>query len=849
MLAALAATVLLGCSGQPPPETPQASQTTHAAKPPEELSLSDAHVDGGTLILVYDAPLDEGSVPGTGSYLVEASLLSVDVEAVTIDGSSVVLTLGSEVQAGQSVTVSYVAQPARPLHSASGTSAPPLRFEPAENTTAVTVPELAEARADGVFIELVYDEQLNRGAAAGAAALEAFDVRVGSGDRDVVDVWAEDNVATLLLAWPVSAGETVTVSYTPPVEPESRLQDVGGTDTAGFADRAVRNDTPVPVPELWGVLAHSDKLILIYSHDLGTASVPAASDFSVATPDGAVEVLSVAVETDRVVLTLARPVAHVASPVVSYTPVPGRELTGTAGAVADAFTKQAADPEMPETRLARLGVDDAQQRRIYPRFHPDVGHYALRCSDDDTLRLSLSTQSPTAHVSVNAKAGSVAQHEVSGVDIHSDIVVTVTEGAIATGYVLHCIPRDFPEVTVLNANPASQVDLLTTALRAGGVDHSYIAVLNTDGVPVAHRRVDDPSVRQFKHHPGGKYPFSYFSDRVEINPSYEIDTRDLVVLDENLGEVDRISTVMGVSNHVDAHDALIKPNGNYVLISYHLEQRDLSDITTADGVTLSAEHWVRDTIVTELNPQHNVVMTWSSADHVNIRDCLPSLNDDAPFEVFQYAHGNSLQALPDGDIVVSLRKCSQVFRIDYPSGDTVWKVGRSHSTSPRWRSNLITVQEDPYGEFCGQHAAQILANGNLLLFDNDWYCQENSATGEPDRPNGRFTRIVEYALDPSADEARFLRHHSDQASSDTWTRARGWVHQLGGGNWLISWGGRRDAPDPNTVPGPVASITEADPATGEEPLRIRITWEGGVLSGWAHPVSGAVLGAGATGSG
>ena len=851
MLAALGAIVLLGCSGQPSPETPQASQTTHAEESPEELSLSDAHVDGGTLVLVYDAPLDEGSVPGTGSYLVEASLLSVDVEAVTIDGSSVVLTLGSGVQAGQSVTVSYVAQPARPLRSARGTPAPPLRFEPAENTTAVTVPELAEARANGAFIELVYDEQLNSGAAAGAAALEAFDVRVGGGDRDVVDVWAEDNVATLLLAWPVSAGETVTVSYTPPAEPESRLQDLGGTDAAEFADRAVRNDTPVPMPELWGVLARSDKLVLIYSHDLGTASVPAASDFSVTTPDGAVEVQSVAVETDRVVLTLARPAAHVAAPVVSYTPVPGRELIGAAGAAADAFTKRAAGPDMPEARLARLGVDDAQQRRIYPRFHPDVGHYALRCSDNDTLRLSLSAQSPTARVSVNAKAGSVAQNEVSGLDIHSDIVVTVTDRGSAADYVLHCIPRDFPEVTVLNATAASQVDLLTMALRplrTIPAEHNYIAVLNTDGVPVAHRRIDNPHVRQFKHHPDGKYPFSYFSTRGDIDPGYEIEANNFVVLDENLDEVDRISAVPGVSNHVDAHDALIRPNGNYVLISYHLGQRDLSDITTTDGVTLSAEHWVRDTIVTEFNPKHNVVMTWSSRDHVNIRDCLPSLNDEVPFEVFQYGHGNSLQALPDGDIVVSLRKCSQVFRIDYPSGDTVWKVGRSHSTSPLWRSNLITVRDDPYGEFCGQHAAQILENGNLLLFDNGGFCHEDAATGQPDRPNGRVTRIAEYALDPSANEARFLRHHSDQARFDTWNRFRGWVHQLDGGNWLISWGGRRDAPDAGTVPGQLASITEADPGTGEEPLRIRVSWNGGVLSGWVHPVSSTDLGPGATGS-
>ena len=226
--ATVAAVVLLGCSGQAP-EPAQAPPTSSPQQEPETpsgLLLSDARIDGDTLTLTYDSPLDEGSVPGTRSYLVEASLLPVDVEAVTIDGSSVVLKLSSGVQAGQPVIVSFTSQPARPLLSTSGALAPPLQFEPIENITAVTVPGLVEARVDGAFIELAYGEELNRGATVGSAALEAFDVRVDGLDRDVVDVWAEGTVATLLLAWPVSAGETVAVSYALPDRPESRLQDV-----------------------------------------------------------------------------------------------------------------------------------------------------------------------------------------------------------------------------------------------------------------------------------------------------------------------------------------------------------------------------------------------------------------------------------------------------------------------------------------------------------------------------------------------------------------------------------------------------------------------------------------------
>ena len=65
---------------------------------------------------------------------------------------------------------------------------------------------------------------------------------------------------------------------------------------------------------------------------------------------------------------------------------------------------------------------------------------------------------------------------------------------------------------------------------------------------------------------------------------------------------------------------------------------------------------------------------------------------------------------------------------------------------------------------------------------------------------------------------------------------------LDNGNWLISWGSTRDTADPNTVPLPVASITEVDPRTNEEPLRIRIAWDGLVRSVWAHPVPAGALG-------
>ena len=800
-------------------------------------------------MLTYDAALDEGSMPDTESFLVEVSLLGVGVEAVVVEGESVLLRLGSEVQAGQSVTVSYGPPASQPVRGLGGQRAQALRFEPALNNTEVTVPRLLETRADGPAVELVYDEKMNRGSVPTPESLEAFDVRVGDVRRDVVDAWVEDSVVRLLLAWPLSAGEAVTVAYRPP-EDEGKLQDVGGTDAAALAELPVRNDAPVAVPKLWAAHAHGDSLVLVYSDDLDAGFVPGASDFTVRVgdPARAVQVSSVAVDTDRVVLALASPTAAAEAAAVSYKPVPSRGLRGLSGAAVDGFVDRAAvSSDTVVVKLARILVDNAQQRRIYPRFHPDVLHYALRCSDDDTLRFSLSSQSARTRVSINGHpvaAGVRSQHEVTGLNAQSDVVVTLSDREGAASYVLHCIPHDFPTVTVLDAGPQASVELMAMALNRRDTSQSFLAVLNTDGVPVAHRRIRNDSgrrgnVRQFKYHPGGKHPYSYFEFRTRIDPGDEIDSFDLVVLDEKLNEVDRLSSVPGVSNHVDHHDVVIKPNGNYVLISYDLDERDLSHITTHDGITLDTTHRVRDSIITEITPDRSVVMTWSARNHVDIQDCLQSFN--APGEVFQYAHANSLQVLSDGDVLVSLRKCSQVFRIDYPSGDTVWKVGRSNSTSPQWRTNLLTVVGDPYGEFCAQHSARLLDNGNLVLFDNGSECSQDPATGESERPSNRVTRVVEYSLELSTKEATFLRHHSDQGRFDTWTFRRGWVHPLDNGNWLISWGSTRDTADPNTVPLPVASITEVDPRTNEEPLRIRIAWDGLVRRVWAHPVPAGAL--------
>ena len=93
----------------------------------------------------------------------------------------------------------------------------------------------------------------------------------------------------------------------------------------------------------------------------------------------------------------------------------------------------------------------------------------------------------------------------------------------------------------------------------------------------------------------------------------------------------------------------------------------------------------------------------------------------------------------------------------------------------------LRIIGDPYVEFCGQHAAKLMPNGHLLLYDNGWNCRPDPATGLSDAaPTEEFSRAVEYALDLDRGTATFVRHHSlhhsfsvlQSVSGPSWPRWR-----------------------------------------------------------------------------
>jgi len=118
-----------------------------------------------------------------------------------------------------------------------------------------------------------------------------------------------------------------------------------------------------------------------------------------------------------------------------------------------------------------------------------------------------------------------------------------------------------------------------------------------------------------------------------------------------------------------------------------------------------------------------------------------------------WAQGNSVQELPDGDILASYRPTATVVRISRKTGKILWKLGPP------------TV--------AGQHAPTLLANGNILIFDNGVHRLDDSVP---------YSRVIE--IDPVTNE--IVWKYQDKPTWNFFSPRMGNAQRLPNGNTLIT---------------------------------------------------------------
>ena len=110
-----------------------------------------------------------------------------------------------------------------------------------------TAPELRSARVDGAALKLDYDERLDPGS---TPATTDYTVTVEGAARNPTNVVVSGDAVTLTLGTAVTAGQTVTVSYTAGTNP---IRNHALIDAGDLSGRSVTNTTQVTKPAVTAV--------------------------------------------------------------------------------------------------------------------------------------------------------------------------------------------------------------------------------------------------------------------------------------------------------------------------------------------------------------------------------------------------------------------------------------------------------------------------------------------------------------------------------------------------------------------------------------------------------------------
>ncbi|WP_327857357.1 SwmB domain-containing protein [Acinetobacter guillouiae] len=291
---------------------------------------------GTSLTLTYSEALDSNNLPPLNSFVVTADGQVVPVTGVTVNGSTVVLTLGTPVTAGQAVQVGYTdpsaANDPNAIQDIAGNDAATLPATTVDNGSTVpggdtTAPTFVSAALDtaGTSLTLTYSEALDSN---NLPPLNSFVVTADGQVVPVTGVTVNGSTVVLTLGTPVTAGQAVQVGYTDPsaANDPNAIQDIAGNDAATLPATTVDNGSTVPGGDTTAptfVSAALDtagtSLTLTYSEALDGNNLPPLNSFVVTADGQVVPVTGVTVNGSTVVLTLGTPVTAGQAVQVGYT--------------------------------------------------------------------------------------------------------------------------------------------------------------------------------------------------------------------------------------------------------------------------------------------------------------------------------------------------------------------------------------------------------------------------------------------------------------------------------------------------------------------------------------------------
>jgi len=204
---------------------------------------------------------------------------------------------------------------------------------------------------------------------------------------------------------------------------------------------------------------------------------------------------------------------------------------------------------------------------------------------------------------------------------------------------------------------------------------------------------------------------------------------------------------------MECHDRARLKNGNTLIIQYYEIPKEIA-AKVKGGVPGSEKDGIMwGYALKEINPEGKVVWDWLPHEHLDFE--LDAITPLCPR--YLWPGFNSIDELPDGDIIACSFHTSNLYIISKETGEVKW----------RWGQNKISFPHDPH----------MLSNGNIIVLDNGRF--HTDVYFPPD-----FSRIVE--VNPATNEIEWVYKAGNPV--DFYTTYIGGCQRLPNGNTLICEG-------------------------------------------------------------
>lgn len=175
---------------------------------------------------------------------------------------------------------------------------------------------------------------------------------------------------------------------------------------------------------------------------------------------------------------------------------------------------------------------------------------------------------------------------------------------------------------------------------------------------------------------------------------------------------------------------------------------------------------VMDDVIQEIDIRTGLVLfEWHAIDHIGLDESY-EYGPQVPGHILDPFHLNSVSLDRDGNLIVSGRNTSAIYKIDHSTGQILWRYGGADSS----------FALGPGAAPAFQHDARIQPDGTLTMFDNG----AGPPTVHP------FSRGLKVSLDVSRATASLdgMYAHAPQISSNF----EGSMQALPGRDMFLGWG-------------------------------------------------------------